>query len=81
MKTIHIDQDLDIHYQDEGPWRSYRLTARGSSFGELIDDAGIEEIDQDGGTLRCYSILDAEKEIRYRALDVIMGKARKEWEI
>ncbi len=55
-KTKKINQDLGIEYQDCGPWRSYQLTADGSTFDELMGAAYIEEVDQDGGTLDHYPV-------------------------
>lgn len=59
MKYYKINTDLGIDYQDAGPWRSYVLTAQGTTFKELLKDATIEEVDQDGGTLNYYGIEDA----------------------
>lgn len=46
--------DLGVPFQDSGAFRSYELSASGDSLGELIEDATISEIDQDGGELNTY---------------------------
>ena len=71
-----IDTDLGIEYQDSGPWRSYRITASGNSVKEMIDDATVEEIDQDGGELDCYGLDDAPREVSDAAEKLI----KKEFE-
>lgn len=48
--------ELPIEYADSGAWRSYTLDAAGDTLEELLKDATISEIDQDGGTLNCYGI-------------------------
>lgn len=49
-------QDLGVDYQDAGPWRSYSLDTYGETFEEMMYNATISEVDQDGGELRCYGI-------------------------
>ena len=49
-------KDLEIDYQDSGIWRSYELSASGNTLEEMLEDATISEIDQDGETLDCYGI-------------------------
>lgn len=60
---IHIDQDLGIDYRDIGPWRSYQLQTQGDTLQELIENAVISEVDQDGGDLDYYDLGDASNEI------------------
>lgn len=50
--------DMGINYADEGPWRSYSLDSYGLTFADLLNNATIEEIDQDGGSLRWYGLDD-----------------------
>lgn len=73
MSRFNIDTDLGIDFADEGPWRSYRLTAGGDSLTELLDSAEVEEIDQDGGTLDFYPIGDAPGEVE-RASERLINK-------
>ena len=70
---IFIDTDLGIEYQDAGPWRSYHLVAQGATYQELLDDAVIAEVDQDGGDLRYYGLRDeyGDDEAKSVALRVI----------
>lgn len=53
--TLEID-DLGVEYADSGAWRSYSMEATGTSADELLDNAHIFEIDQDGGNLRDYPL-------------------------
>lgn len=66
-----IDQEMNLDYQDAPPWRSYHLSSDGDKFTDLITNATISEIDQDGGSLACYSIADAENRVADRARRII----------
>lgn len=72
-----IDTDVGISYQDEGPWRSYQLTASGDSLEELLADASISEIDQDGGDLDHYPLEDATNEIQDEATKLLEELVKK----
>ena len=65
-------EDIGIDYADEGEWRNYRLCTEGNSYKECMDNAWIEECDQDGGTLREYQLNDSEKEIYNAGKECIM---------
>lgn len=56
---INIETTLDSDFQDSGPFRSYELIARGNSIEELLKDAWIFEIDQDGGECSDYELSKA----------------------
>lgn len=47
----HIDQDMNIDYQDEGPWRSYQLSGEGDTLAEFMSSLAVSEIDEDGAEL------------------------------
>jgi hypothetical protein len=74
---IRIEQDMDISYQDAGPWRSYHLDTYGNSVEELCENATIAEIDQDGGELDCYGYDDAWGEVQKRAREMITAAVSK----
>ena len=57
-----VDTETGITFQDEGVWRSYHLYSEGETLLELIDNAYIAEIDQDGGELTNYSIDNMNKD-------------------
>lgn len=77
-KTVHIEGvDLGIEWQDAGPWRNYEIQAHGSTYAELIEDATISEIDQDGGELNCYGINDASTSVALAAQKVIERECKK----
>jgi len=69
-----IDTDLGVSYQDAGPWRSYTLVSSGDTLEELLNEASISEVDQDGGDLDCYSLADAPSEVETAALNCIHAK-------
>jgi len=69
-----IDTELGIDYRDCGPWRSYRFETSGDTLAELIDNGTIEEVDQDGGTLDCYSLQDSCGEVERACKSIIYRK-------
>lgn len=69
---IEISKDLDISYQDEGPWRSYQLEAMGNDTEQLWDNAFIYELDQDGGELACYHVMEAPKHVFEKAEPILL---------
>lgn len=81
---ITIDKDLGIEWRDSGVWRSYRLTSNGECSDELLANATVEELDQDGGSLNCYGYEDASGEVATaveKAIDHALGvEALKEAE-
>lgn len=65
------DQEIDVGYQDCGPFRSYRLDSFGNSLEEMLDNATIAEVDQDGGELDCYDFYGAPDAVQAKALKMI----------
>lgn len=79
MKKYKVDisvDDLGIMYQDAGPWRSYALEAYGDTEEEVLDNAYIYEIDQDGGELNCYNVSSANSEVERVAMKLINEKLK-----
>jgi len=76
----YIDKELGIDWQDAGPWRSFHLTASGCSEKELVEDATIAEIDQDGGELDCYGLDDCGTEVYETVMDLI-NETVMEWRV
>jgi hypothetical protein len=74
---ITIDQDLGTEYRDAGPWRAYHVMTSGDSLGELIANAVISEIDQDGGEIVTYDLPDASNAVQESALRLIAEIHRK----
>jgi hypothetical protein len=70
---ITID-DLNIDYRDEGPWRSYSLYTFGDTFSEMLMNAAITEVDQDGGELSTYGLSDAPSDVQERVEQLILGR-------
>lgn len=68
MSRYNIDTELGVDWCDEGPWRSFRLSAAGNTPMELIDDAVVEAVDQDGGTIDCYGIGEYSSEVEAASL-------------
>ena len=77
-KPISINyHDLGIDYADIPPWRSYSLDTHGKTLDECLENATIEEIDQDGGTLRCYGVDDSEPNVYNEVVNTIKRRLNK----
>jgi len=74
IPTYSIDTDLGIDFADAGQWRSYQIETSGDSFNELVQNATVSEVDQDGGTIDAYGIDDASSEIETAALRLILDR-------
>lgn len=66
-----IDCDTGVDHADEDQWRNYQLYTQGSTRAELLSEAGIAEVDQDGGELTCYGLDDARSDVYSAALNII----------
>lgn len=66
-----INETLKYEFQDAGPWRSYSLDSQGDNLEELLNNATISEIDEDGGTIRFYSLDEANNKLYDEALEII----------
>jgi hypothetical protein len=74
IPTYSIDTDLGIDFADAGQWRSYHIETSGDSFNEMVDNATVSEIDQDGGTIDAYGLGDAPSQVETACLKMIMDK-------
>ncbi len=70
-KEYNIEEMYIGEVCDEGPWRGLHLTASGNTREELIEDAYIWKIDQDGGECGGYPLGEACKETYDAAMKVI----------
>lgn len=77
---VSISTDIGVHYQDEPPWRSYYLETSGDTLIELIDNAQISEIDQDGDEIRTYELNEASNEVIKAAEKIIHYEASELFE-
>lgn len=68
----YLESELNVEFTDEGPWRSYRLYTSGRYIQDFIDNASIEEIDKDGGTLRTYELDKSSDEVLQAAIKIIL---------
>ena len=75
IPTYSIDTEIGIDFADAGPWRSYHLETSGDSFNEMVENATVSEVDQDGGTIDAYSLGDASSQIEIECLRMIIDKA------
>jgi hypothetical protein len=69
-----VKYGIDSEYLYEGDrnyFTSYELTAYGNSLEELIKDASVSEIDQDGGEINTTSIEDCSSKIRDQVLQML----------
>jgi len=55
--------NLELDYADIGPWRNFEIHLYGSNLIEIIEDAHIAEIDQDGGELNVYHLSESSKSV------------------
>lgn len=77
VPTFTYDDYLGVEYRDCGQWRDYYLESWGETLDELIDNATIAEIDQDGGEITCYGIWGGPSEVERAAikeLEELTGK-------
>ena len=72
-----IDTNLDVSYGDIGQWRSYHLDTSGDNLKELLDNANISEIDQDGGDIDNYGLNECSTEVENEVLSIIYKKIAK----
>ena len=63
--------DIGIDYRDSGPWRYYSLITAGDTLSELMNNAVISEVDQDGGELNSYGLDNASNEIQDKVLELL----------
>lgn len=66
-----INREIGIHLEDESGSRDLRLTSYGDSLKELLEDAVIEEIGDDGKEFHCYDLLHASDNVRIKAYAII----------
>lgn len=75
IPTYSIDTtDIGIDFADAGPWRSYQLETSGDTFDQMVQNATVSEIDQDGGTLSAYGLDEASSQIEAACLRLILDK-------
>lgn len=77
-KYIVNAEDIGIDYQDEGEWRSYRVYTEGLTIKECVDNAWIEECDQDGGTITDYPLINSMTDVYEAGKERIMYLAKVE---
>jgi hypothetical protein len=69
--TTRIDTTLNTSFRDSGPWRSYHLETSGPDLKTCIERAIISEVDQNGGELSSYDLVDASPTVYADAVRVI----------
>lgn len=74
IPTYQIDTEVGIDFADAGQWRSYHLETSGDSFNEMVQNATVSEIDQDGGTIDAYELGNAPSQVEMRCLSMILEK-------
>jgi len=53
-KIYTLNNYIEVEYQGEGPWRSYHVESEGDNLEELLDNAIVYEIDQEGDVITEY---------------------------
>lgn len=70
MKPISIQTELKAR-PGESQWRLCLLSTQGESFLDLVTNALITEVDEDGGDLSTYSLNDATRTVYSEAIETI----------
>lgn len=73
-RLIHIDADTGLH-SDDGPFRSYQLQSEGETLIELLENALIWEIDQDGGEHEGQRVYDYSRGDLVRVCELMITRA------
>lgn len=73
-RVVIENEELGVDWQDAGPWRSFELGAEGECLANLLDDAGVAAIDQDGGEMYLDKLYDCSGEI-VEAAEVLIARA------
>ena len=74
---VHIDEELDVDYDGDGGFHTYHVVGEGSTEEDFYKDAGVFEINQDGGEGRGYPLSKASNAVIDAALK-LFNKALKE---
>lgn len=74
IPTYSIDAEMGVSYQDSGQWRSFHLETSGDSLSEMLDNATVSEVDQDGGTIDAYDLREASSQIKNVGFRIISGR-------
>jgi hypothetical protein len=72
LKKYMIDEDTGLSTPD-GPFRSYHVVANGDNLDEMLDDAWIYEMDQDGESMGDGALGDYPKVVYIRVETMIDG--------
>lgn len=73
MSMYQIDiTDIGISWQDAGLWRSYGVESYGDTVADVMANAVIYELDQDGEELNCYGLYGANTDVREAAKRAIL---------
>lgn len=72
MKYNIDHENINEVWEGEDRWRSYHLITYGNNLYEVIDNAQVIEIDDDGKELESYGIYDtSNKQLTEKCLDII----------
>jgi hypothetical protein len=66
--------DIEVGNSEDGPFRSYFLSADGDTLDALLESAVIFEVDQDGEECVDYPIGDYSTEIYERCVSIIKNR-------
>jgi len=69
---INLELSFENMREESGPYRSYEVTTRGNSMHELLENAWVFEIDQDGGERLDYNLQKASNWLQKVAEDAIL---------
>lgn len=70
----NVDESIEGDFNDY--YASYDLVAEGNTLDELIEDAHIFEVDQDGGSGKDYKLVDTGGKLYDIAVEILKGYAK-----
>lgn len=71
--VIIENEELGVDWEDEGPWRSFHLDTEGECLANLLDNASVAAVDQDGGDLYNESLYDSN--LCVEAAEILIARA------
>jgi hypothetical protein len=73
MKYSIQNAQTELDRSDADGWRSFNVSAEGNDLVELISNAQIEEVDQEGGTTDQYPLKDATVDLQAAAISILFS--------
>jgi hypothetical protein len=72
-------KEMGVEYRDAGPWRHYELSTYGDNVEQMIDNAEVSSVDQDGGDIgNSKPLSDTSREIEACGEEMIRDFVERE---